>query len=73
MVLLLVNQILFLRLEYLGKTSFAFAALADPEMERKRLERVVSGLKISLAVEVLYLLAVYAVKFGMLFLYARFA
>lgn len=46
---------------------------ADEEDEKNRLANIVVGLKLSLAFEVVYLISSYLVKFGMLFLYARFA
>lgn len=56
-----------------GKSTFAFMEKEDQEEERKRLAKIVVGLKLSLAFEVMYLISIYLVKFGMLFLYARFA
>lgn len=41
--------------------------------ELKRLQKIVVGLKLTLAFEVQYLVSIYLVKFGMLFLYSRFA
>lgn len=46
---------------------------ADQEEERKRIANIIVGLKLSLAFEVMYLISIFLVKFGMLFLYARFA
>lgn len=46
---------------------------ADQAEETQRLAKIVIGLKLSLAFEVMYLISIYLVKFGMLFLYARFA
>lgn len=41
--------------------------------EMKRLSKIVIGLKLSLAYEVMYLISIFLVKFSMLFLYNRFA
>lgn len=56
-----------------GRSTFAFMGRADQEEERKRIANIIVGLKLSLAFEVMYLMSIFLVKFGMLFLYARFA
>lgn len=58
---------------FLGKSSFAFVGRADKVEEMKRLSKIVIGLKLSLAYEVMYLISIFLVKFSMLFLYNRFA
>jgi hypothetical protein len=58
---------------FLGKSSFAFVGRADMVEEMKRLSKIVIGLKLSLAYEVMYLISIFLVKFSMLFLYNRFA
>lgn len=56
-----------------GTSSFAFVGKSNEEEEKKRLSKIVVGLKLSLAYEVMYLISIYLVKFSMLFLYDRFA
>lgn len=56
-----------------GKSTFAFMGRADQEEERKRIAKIIVGLKLSLAFEVMYLISIFLVRFSMLFLYARFA
>lgn len=74
-VLLLTNQCLFSSIEFAGRTSFAFVPLVGGGgmLEEARIGRIVGGLKMTLAFEVLYLASIYLVKFSMLFLYDRFA
>lgn len=70
---LVTNQMIFSMIEFLGKSSFAFVGRADKVEEMKRLSKIVIGLKLSLAYEVMYLISIFLVKFSMLFLYNRFA
>jgi len=56
-----------------GKTSFSFVGKQSQAEELKRLQKIVVGLKLTLAFEVQYLISIYLVKFSMLFLYSRFA
>lgn len=56
-----------------GESTFAFVGRSNRVEEQRRLAKIVVGLKLSLAFEVMYLISIYLVKFSMLFLYARFA
>ncbi|KAH0604407.1 uncharacterized protein H6S33_006784 [Morchella sextelata] len=53
---LVTNQMIFSMIEFLGKSSFAFVGRADMVEEMKRLSKIVIGLKLSLAYEVMYLI-----------------
>ncbi|PUU81253.1 hypothetical protein B9Z19DRAFT_1099799 [Tuber borchii] len=70
---LVTNQTVFSMIDFLGKTSFSFVGKQSQTEELKRLQKIVVGLKLTLAFEVQYLVSIYLVKFGMLFLYSRFA
>ncbi|PWW73448.1 hypothetical protein C7212DRAFT_220220 [Tuber magnatum] len=70
---LVMNQMVFSMIEFLGKTSFSFLGRPSEDEELKRLQKVEVGLKLTLAFEVMYLISIYLVKLGMLFLYNRFA
>ncbi|CAZ79864.1 unnamed protein product [Tuber melanosporum] len=70
---LVTNQTVFSMIEFLGKTSFSFLGKQSKTEELKRIQKIVVGLKLTLAFEVMYLISIYLVKFGMLFLYCRFA
>jgi hypothetical protein len=55
------------------KSTFTLVGKAEEVEEKMRLAKIVVGLKLSLAFEVMYLISIFLVKFSMLFLYARFA